>query len=336
MPRKKSQGRVYAEEICAKFPHHADMTLAKKIYKEKPLLFRNLEGTRTTVRQIRGHSGSKMKKDTKDKSLFKPVTGNTNPYKIPESHAEDIPPFKLPLACNNVLVISDLHIPYHNIEAITVALDYGKQKKVNTIFINGDLMDFHQVSRFQKNPHKRSIKQEFDATKAFLVSLRKAFPKAKIYWLKGNHDKRYEHWLLAKAPEVFDDEYYHLEERLRLNEEKIELIDDLVMCKIGKLYITHGHKILTGVFAPVNAARGVFTRTKSSAIVGHTHSVSEHTEKDLAGDLTTCWSTGCLCELNPEYARFVNKYAHGFAHVKTDKNGNFTVRNFRIKDGKLY
>jgi predicted phosphodiesterase len=259
-----------------------------------------------------------------------------NPYNLPESYQEKREPFILPKVCNNILLISDLHIPYHDIDAITIALDYGKKENVNTIFINGDLIDNSQVSRFEKDMKKRSVKQEFDATKEFLVQLRAAFPDASIYWLKGNHCVRWEKFLEQKVREIWDDPYFHLEERLRLNEQNIKLLDDTVLVKAGKLSITHGHHIFKGIFVPVSPARGAFLRAKQSVIVGHLHRASYHTEMDLDGKVIGCWSTGSLCELRPNYSPLVSNAQHGFAHITIDKTGDFTVKNYQIINGKLH
>ena len=99
-----------------------------------------------------------------------------------------------------------------SVEIRNGVLDYGKKEKVNTIFINGDLIDNAQVSKFERDLNKRSVKHEFEATKQFLVSLRKAFPKASIYWLKGNHCIRWEKFLAQKVSEIWDDPYFHLEQ----------------------------------------------------------------------------------------------------------------------------
>lgn len=72
---------------------------------------------------------------------------------------------------------------------------------------------------------------------------------------------------------------------------------------------------------------------KVSAIQGHNHQVSEHTEPDMNGRIVTTWSQGCLCELHPEYLP-INKWAHGFAIVDIDKE-DFQVRNKRIFKGKI-
>lgn len=321
-------------EYLKKYPDYPNLKLARIIFAENNLLFKDVEDARSVIRYATGNNGLQARKLIKKEDLrpAKPL----NPYNLPESHEEKREAFVLPKACNNILLISDLHIPYHNIEAVTIALDYGKENNVNTIFINGDLIDNHQVSRFETDPKKRSVKQEFDATKQFLISLRTAFPDAHIYWLKGNHCIRWEKFLLMKVREIWDDEYFHLEERLQLNEVKVNLLDDKTLVKAGKLSITHGHHIFKGVFTPVNPSRGAFLRAKQSLIVGHLHRASHHPEVDLDGKIISCWSTGCLCELKPNYSPMVSNSQHGFAHIMVESNGDYTVKNYQIINGKLH
>jgi predicted phosphodiesterase len=316
----------------------ATSQLARIMYNDNKLTFDSVEQARNRLLYIEGKTGKQHKatKTVSESKFFKSDARPINPYNLPDSHQEDRSPFVLPVACNNILLISDLHIPYHDINAITIALDYGKKEKVNTIFINGDLIDFHGASRFEKDPRKRSIKQEFDATREFLEILRATFPKASIYWLKGNHCIRWEKFLLAKVPEIWDDKYFSLEERLQLNDVKVTLIDDKRLCKAGKLSITHGHLIMRGFFSPVNSARGVYMKAKQSTVIGHVHKVSTHSETDMDGKVITTWSAGSLCETRPDYSPLVSNYQHGFAHVVVERSGEYTVKNFQIINGKLH
>jgi hypothetical protein len=103
--------------------------------------------------------------------------------------------------------------------------------------------------------------------------------------------------------------------------------------KAGGLNIIHGHEFSSGFFSPVNIARGLFLRGKVSAMQGHNHSSSEHTESDMNGKITTTWSLGCLCELHPAYLP-LNKWNLGFAVVDIDGE-NFDVRNKRIYKGNI-
>jgi len=324
-----------AIEYRKKFPEMPTLKLARIMYAENNLLFTDVEHCRSTLRVIEGKSGKANLKWLQNKDCVMKESRPLNPYNLPQSYEEQREPFILPVCCNNILLISDLHIPYHNIDAITIALDYGKKEKINTIFINGDLIDMHQVSKFESDPKKRSIKEEFDATKEFLVQLRKAFPKALIYWLKGNHCIRWEKFLYSKVREIWNDDYFFLEERLQLNSVGVKILDDKILVKAGKLSITHGHHIFKGAFTPVNPSRGAFLRAKQSLIVGHLHRPSHHPETDLDGKIISCWSTGCLCELRADYSPLVGNTMHGFAHIQIAEDGDYTVKNYSIIKGKL-
>lgn len=306
------------------------LKLARIIFKENAILFKDVEQVRTYLRGIENKSGNQVKV-----THPYPVRPK-NPYNLPESYSKEPAVLKLPTGCDSILCISDLHIPYHDINALSLAIEYGINNDVNTIFINGDLIDFHGLSRFEKDPRKRSVKQEFEAAKSFLIALREAFPTQEIYWLLGNHDMRYQKWLMTKVYEVFDDEYYHLEQRLQVNEQRVKVIEDNVLVKAGKLAITHGHHVMRGFFAPVNSARGAWMKAKQSLLISHVHKVSNHVEVNLDGDSFGTWSTGSLCELRPDYSPLVSNYQHGFAHILIDGSGDFQVKNYQIINGKIH
>lgn len=322
------QGQIIKGYI-ERFPKTANRTLAKKIYDENKGMWNTVESVRSTLRIHKGASGDASRRRL---GIDKPLTAVPT---LPESFIDNPAPLKLSKANNNILLISDLHIPYHDIAAVEIAVQYGIEQGCNTVIINGDLMDFHGLSKFEKDPRKRSVKQEFDATEQFLRYLRAMFPSARIIWMEGNHDARYPKWLMNHAQHFFDDEYYSLQERLNLRTHGVEFVSEKVLVYAGKLALSHGHKIVMGIFSPVNSGRGAFTKAIEPVIIGHTHKPSEHSERTLSGKLITCWSTGCLCDLNPDYNPFVNKYAHGFAHITTRDNGHYTVHNKRIHNGEL-
>ncbi len=325
------------ENYIKKFPNTASNTLAKKIFVENLDHFKDVEDARSSVRYVRGLNGNKNRKargGNKKDLYVKPFTF-ANTFNIPKSDAEKPKIFYLPKDNDNILFISDLHIPYHDVKALTVALQYGKDQDVNTIFINGDLLDFYQISRFVNVVRKRSVKEELEIAKAFLASLRQAFPNVALYFLKGNHDNRLETYLATKAPELLDVEEFRLEFLLEAEKYNMKVIEDTTLVKIAKLNVTHGHLLTRGFIAPVNAARGAFLRSKASVIISHVHKISSHSETTISNKVITCYSTGCLCELNPRYNPFGNNYSHGFAHITTEPNGHYKVKNFQIIDGEL-
>lgn len=329
----KSIARLTAEEACRKFKETPTLTLAKKLYKDNPNLYNSIEYARSFIKKIRGKSGVEQKNNLSDKSLCDTEVRPLNPFNLPPSYAEDFTPFKINQA--RVLIISDLHFPYQDNKAITLALNYGLEKQVDCILINGDLLDFATISRHEKDFRARSVAEEFESVRVFLQELRKAFPKTKIVFKEGNHDERWEKWLYVKAPEIFDDKEFTLETRLRLGELGIDIVKDKRPVKIGKLTILHGHE-LAGGSGGVNPARATFLKTLDSVVVGHYHKSSSHVETTMNGSMISVQSIGCLCGMNPLYMP-LNKWNHGFGYVEHDiKNGEYHFHNLKIYKGKIY
>ena len=300
------------------------LKLARIMYNDNPLLFSSAERARDTLRAIEGKQGgrgNKIRKVVEERPK--------NPYQLPQSDEVIYEPYKL--TAKRLLVLSDLHIPYHSIDALTAAFDYAKKEKPDAILLNGDVLDFFGLSKFEKDPKARSFAHELKAFKEFMEVLDKTF-KAKVYYKMGNHCERYEHFLWRRAHEIVGVEEFEFSNIIKARANGIEIIKDKRVMKAGDLNIIHGHEFGGGIFSPVNIARGLYMRGKVSAMQGHSHQTSEHTETDMNGKLVTTWSVGCLCELNPAYRPLANKYNHGFAIVDIEGD-NFEVRNKRIFKG---
>ena len=167
-----------------------------------------------------------------------------------------------------------------------------------------------------------------------LAWIRGQFPSIPIVFKAGNHEERWNHWLWQHAPEISDEPRMGLAQWLDMTDHGIEYVEDQRPIMVGELPIIHGHEEGNGISAPVNPARGSFMRLHHTSLKGHCHRTSAHSEPDMFGREIFCWSTGCLCDLRPEYARF-GKFNHGFASVYVHADGQFDVRNFRIASGKV-
>jgi hypothetical protein len=322
--------RQLAEELVRRFPDTPSLTLAKRLFSDNPEQIATLESARSAIRSIRGANGKKnMPYCTIPREHQKPH----NPLGLPDSDETIWEPFLID-GEQKIGIFGDVHIPYHNIPSLTAYLQWLKKQNPDTLLINGDLCDFHGLSRFEKNPKARNLAGERDATLQFFNVLRKMFPKARVILKLGNHDERLEKYLNVKAPELLDIGELGFETLFKLENYGIELVGQKRIIRAGGLSILHGHEYPTPVIGPVNAARGLFLRAKDSALVNHHHQVSEHTESTIKGEMITCWSLGCLCELHPAYAP-INKWSHGGALVELDKEGNYEVTNKRILHGKV-
>lgn len=308
------------------------LKLARIVYEENKLSFKDVEAVRTLLRTIERKNSS----STNGVKVSAPIEYQEkhrprNPYKLPESSETTYDPYIVP--GKRVLVLSDIHIPYHSIEALTAALDFAKREDIDTIVLNGDTLDFHGLSRFVKDPKARSVAHELAAFKEFMTALRALFHKAFIIYKMGNHCERYDLFLIQKAHEIIGVDEFDFRNIIKARAEGIEVVGDKRILKLGALNLVHGHEFGGSIFSPVNIARGLFLRGKVSAMQGHNHQTSEHTESNMNGEITTTYSVGCLCELHPAYLP-INKWNHGFAIVEVDDQA-FHVRNYRIHKGEV-
>jgi hypothetical protein len=166
-----------AKEYLLKFPNTANLTLAKKIYAENKSVYTNLEQVRSHIRTLKGVYGNKARKENhvEFRKQFEALKKD-----LPKGETDKIEPYYLPKSNSKVLMLSDIHFPYQNDDALFAALEYGLQKEVDTIWLNGDTMDIYSLSKFDKDPRKRNFKYEIDLTRKFLKGLRAMFPKALI------------------------------------------------------------------------------------------------------------------------------------------------------------
>jgi predicted phosphodiesterase len=333
--RNTSPANQYLRGLIAKHQKSSHRQIARVAYKTHPELWTNVDACQTMVRYLRGAQGGRSRKYAThtDRENYKPTSG-VLPLPKPLTHFN-----KWVAVCFDgplrALVLSDIHLPYHDGTALEIALERGEQDKVNFILLNGDTFDFYGISRWEKDPRKRDFPGEIQIGKDFLAHLRSRFPKAKIVFKWGNHDERWDIHFKQKAPELLGIPEFELETIFQFDRLKIQSVKEMRPIKLGELHLIHGHEYRFPIANPVNAARGFFLRTGLSCIGGHLHQTSQHSQKRMDDHVVTCWSTGCLCDLHPDYAP-LNQWNHGFARVDIDKNGAYDVRNLRIIHGKAY
>lgn len=232
------------------------------------------------------------------------------------------------------LLLADVHCPYHDDVALRAALWEGLDAGCDTVVLLGDIIDFYSVSRWEKDPEQRDVKAEVAATRQLLGTIRDAFPDARIVFKKGNHDERLERYLSVKAPELLNVPEFQVEHLLQLGDLGIDVVGDARPVRLGKLNALHGHEY-TSISSAVNAARGLYLKARGHALCGHVHATSQHSDPDIDGKTTTCFTIGCLCDLRPRYLPF-NRWGHGCAIVDVDSKDAFSVSNKRIIDGKCW
>jgi len=315
------------KEYIRRFPDVGNRALARKIYAENGLVFKSPEAARGILRYYRGSMGDKLRSSLKDKTMVKDFSNNfTDLFSIKRGEKYNFKPYKTPTNIKKIGIVNDVHIPYHDKRALLTALEYLHSKDIDCLLLNGDIMDCYQISRWQTDPRKRSLKYELDTTRQFLQDLRAAFGDTLIIYKEGNHEERWKKYLISHAPQLLDNPEFEIDIVLRLEEIGIKFVDNKRIIQAGKLNIIHGHEFGTQIWSPVNPSRGFYLKSKNNVLGGHHHQTSEHLEPDINGKILAAWSLGCLCDLHPEY-RPINKWNHGFATVSLYPGGNFDVEN---------
>jgi predicted phosphodiesterase len=331
MPAAVDEITAMARRLAQAHPDAPARTLARRLVAETNGAL-TLEQARCRIARQFGVHGKQNRRKVKPIAPRPPRQAGELPS-MPPSKAEPWEPHDLGIV-GKVGVLSDIHIPYHDETALAAAVSHLQAKKIDGLLLNGDFADFYSISRHEKNPKHRNFKRELEDVRQFLAWIRGTFPNIPIVAKTGNHEERFEKWLFAHAPEISDDPIMGLDNWLGLAPLGITLVQDKRIIMAGGLPILHGHEKGNGISSPVNQARGAFLRLHHTALEGHGHRTSTHSEPDMFGSETVCFSTGCLCDLRPAYA-VLNKWNHGGAIVTVHEGGEFDVENFRIANGKV-
>lgn len=331
---KNTTKRDLVLQAIQQFRKASTKTLAEILTTGNPAVFPHLESARNMVRYYRGNNGAQSRA-VKRPTQRPNGTPTVAPFpELPEGITSFDKWDSLKIAGpKKVLILSDVHVPYHDKLALELAVERGKD--ADLVILNGDLTDCYEVSSFQPDPRKCDFAGSLRTTRDFLAWIRAKFPKARIIYKEGNHEERLERYFTVRAPAVLGMEEFELKKLLHLADLGIEWLGEKRPILLGKLHVIHGHEFRCVFSNPVNPARGLFLRAKLSAICGHFHQSSQHSEKDLSGKVVSTWSTGALCDLRPEYMP-LNNWCHGAAYVEVDARGAFEVSNIRIIDGKVY
>lgn len=92
-----------------------------------------------------------------------------------------------------ILVLGDIHFPYHNKKALKEAMYAAKQEKPSHVVQIGDLYDQYSFSRFTRKNlmlPERELTEARDQAKALWKEIKSISSKPKCFQILGNHDLR--------------------------------------------------------------------------------------------------------------------------------------------------
>lgn len=175
-----------------------------------------------------------------------------------------------------VLIIPDVHIPYHDKRAWKLMLKVAKDIKPHYLFTIGDFMDFYAVSDHSKDPTRAlKLDEEIKAGEAALDELDALGAKEKVF-IGGNHCDRLERYLRNKAPELFH--FVSVPDLLHLITRGWHYVPYKHDIEFGKLHLTHDVGV-AGRYAVYKSLDAY----QHSVITGHTHRLAYVVEGNATG-----------------------------------------------------
>jgi predicted phosphodiesterase len=237
---------------------------------------------------------------------------------------------RLPDHLKKIGILSDIHVPFHSLEALTCAIKYLREQEIDCLYLNGDTFDFYSISRHEKEKDLRDFPREIEMARNFLQKLRDIFPTIPIYFKAGNHENRFQRYLFSQAEEFAGLHELQFDKFFRMDHLKIEWVEDWQGMEMGDLLVAHGHELMAG---GMNPSQTTFNKTFCNTLIGHVHRTTSTIKKNGFKKFIHSYSTGCLTHLSPKYYPFA-QHNHGFALVEII-DGLSKVQNLMIKDGKI-
>lgn len=157
-----------------------------------------------------------------------------------------------------ILVISDLHIPYHHKDAFEFLREIKNEYKPDLVVNIGDLLDFHAISMHSHDPDLYSAGHELKVARQYVRQLEDIFPK--MIEVESNHSSLvYRRALKYGMSKEFLKDYGDF-----LGTKKWQWIDDLTitMSNGQRCFFTHGR---SADILKVSQTMGM------SAVQGHYH-----------------------------------------------------------------
>ena len=227
-----------------------------------------------------------------------------------------------------VVTINDLHIPYHNKEAIKSVFDFLADFQPDKLILAGDILDFYMMSSFDKDPSRKMfIQDEIDIFHDLFKNYKKDVYDSEITFIKGNHEARLERQVWQN-PGFYGLKALQLPQLLGLKE--LDMGYEKYQKTINGFQFTHG-KVVRAHSS--YSAKSEYEHRGCSGMSGHTHRMGSYYKK--TEDADHAWfENACLCRRDPEYVEGTPNWQNGFSVTYFEDNA-FEVHPIYIKESKF-
>src|SRR5687768_17608078 len=199
--------------------------LGKILHQRYPADFQTDERGRKAILDVTGTNGDLARKQKKIRIEWKGLS-------LPEPEKNDYSKFLIKE--KRIGILSDIHFPYYDKEALNAAIAYLKKWKPDCILLNGDIIDCYHGSDYIRDPRQRSFQYELDMLRSFIQQLRKIWPSQKIIYKIGNQEERWERTILTRVPQFVDLRLFTMESVLNVTDLGVTVISNKRIIKAGK------------------------------------------------------------------------------------------------------
>jgi len=244
-----------------------------------------------------------------------------------------------------VVIVSDYHAPYVDMELHKKSLDLIKENQPNRIIVNGDLVDFPTVGRHRQTTTRctATASECIQRGGEILTDLRAAAPEdCQIDLIPGNHDAWLNNYLLGQAGALYELTAYDgkapvwsFENLFRLKEIGVNLVGEpdtwphSYIALTDHLVVHHGDVARKGAGAsPLSSMAGkdfaeVHGHTHRQSLVGRTLWLANGETRIYQGG-----ECGAMCQMEqggfPTYTRHPD-WQPGFMTIEVEKSGHYSI-----------
>ncbi len=168
------------------------------------------------------------------------------------------------------VVLNDTHNPFQDQRALREVELFLVELQPDLVIYAGDLNDFYQISKFDKNPGRAdNLQKDLDSTVAMFTRQRELLPNTRMIQIDGNHEDRLRRNLWGNNPAMASLKSLTIEKLYELDKNEIEHVDkDDGILFHGVLWVTHGDMVRAHSGF---TAKGMSDKHGGSGIMGHTH-----------------------------------------------------------------
>jgi len=102
------------------------------------------------------------------------------------------------------IICPDIHVPFHDVKATDLLIKVCKALRPDHFICLGDALDFYQLSRFDKDPSRKTTAfDDIEEFKKLFARINGALgDKCKKVFMEGNHEMRFQKWVWANGGDL--------------------------------------------------------------------------------------------------------------------------------------